>query len=41
MNLLLQEFESVESLDNYEIYKRKSEEQQDDNASEDEPDEKH
>ena len=41
MNLLLQEFESVESLDNYEVYKRKSEEQQDDSASEDEPDEKH
>ncbi len=29
MNLLLQDFESVESLDNYEIYKRKSAEQQD------------
>jgi len=32
MNLLLKEFESVESLDNYEIYKRKSAEQQDDDT---------
>ncbi len=39
MNLLLKEFESVESLDNYEIYKRKSAEQQDDDAPDDnEPD---
>jgi hypothetical protein len=29
MKLLLQDFESVESLDNYEIYKRKSDDQQD------------
>ena len=39
MNLLLKEFESVESLDNYEIYKRKSAQQQDEDASDDnEPD---
>jgi uncharacterized membrane protein len=33
MSLLLQDFESVESLDNYEIYKRKSAESEDDTDS--------
>jgi hypothetical protein len=35
MNLLLKEFESVDSLDNYEIYKRKSTERQDDDPPDD------
>jgi hypothetical protein len=35
MSPLLQDFESVESLDNYEIYKRKSPEQKDNDAPDD------
>jgi hypothetical protein len=38
MNLLLRDFESVESLDNYEIYKRKSTDSEDDSDSKDNDD---